>query len=208
MPLVSTRFGPVSTACLLCILLVLLLPLTAAAGIICGHITDADTGSPIAGAGVFARQPDGHYAGALAVSDQGGDWCLNDLTPGTYTLEFRVDNYVTAYVNGVVVADDISDVPLTLSRSPLTFDPPWPNPATAGVRLRLHLTRSAPIELGIYDVRGRLIQSWAAGLVEVGSREYFWDGRDAAGRPAPAGLYFARVRSSNTETMRPLILTR
>ncbi len=195
-------------ACLLLLLLVVSCPLTALAGTICGHITDVDTGLPVAGAGVFARQPAGDYAGALTVSDPNGDWCLENLAAGTYTLEFRVDNYVTAYVNNVVVADDVSTVPLTLSRTALTFDPPWPNPATAGVSLRLHLARPTPVELEIHDVRGRLIRSWTAALVDSGSREYFWDGRDANGRPAPAGLYLVRVRAGDTQTMRPLILTR
>ncbi len=184
------------------------LPFVALAGTVCGHITDADTGLPVAGTGVFARQSDGAYAGALAVSDAGGDWCIENLPAGTYTLEFRVDNYVTAFVNGVVVADIVSDVPLTLSRTALSFDPPWPNPASSGVKMRLHVSRPTPVELGIYDARGRLVRSWTAGQVDVGTREYFWDGRDTSGRPAPAGLYLARVRSGDALTMRPLILTR
>ena len=198
---------PASASVRALILIFLLASAPSVAGTVCGHITDADTGLPVAGAGVFVREPAGMYAGALAVSDAGGDWCV-DLAAGTYTLEFRVDDYVTAYVGGVVAANDLSDVPVALTRAAVTFDPPWPNPASAGVKMRVHLARPAPLDLRIYDARGRLVQAWTADTVENGAREYFWDGHDQSGRPAPAGLYLVRVRSGDTQTMRPVIMTR
>ena len=192
---------------LIALMLSSLLALPVLAGTVCGHITDADTGLPVAGAGVFVREPAGMYAGALAVSDAGGAWCM-DLAAGTYTLEFQVDDYVTAYVGGVVATSDLSDVPVALTRAAVTFDPPWPNPTSAGVKMRLHVARPAPVDLRIYDARGRLVQAWTADTVESGEREYFWDGHDLSGRPAPAGLYLVRVRSGDTQTMRPVIMTR
>ncbi len=185
-----------------------LLASTAFSGTICGHVSDADTGLPVAGAGVFVREPAGLYAGALAVSDDVGAWCIDNLAEGTYTLEFRVDDYVTAYVGGLVVVSDLSDVPVALTRAAVTFDPPWPNPATSAVKMRLHVARPAPVDLRIYDARGRLVRAWSAEAVDSGTREYAWDGRDGSGRPAPAGLYLVRVRSGDTEIMRPLIMAR
>lgn len=192
---------------LIALLLTSVLAVPILAGTVCGHITDADTGLPVVGAGVFVREPAGLYAGALAVSDAGGAWCV-DLAAGTYTLEFQVDDYVTGYVGGVIATSDLSDVPVALTRATVTFDPPWPNPASAGVKMRLHVARPAPVDLRIYDARGRLVQAWTADTVETGAREYFWDGHDLSGRPAPAGLYLVRVRSGDTQTMRPVIMTR
>lgn len=40
------------------ILILLALASSSSAGTICGHITDADTGQPVPGAGVFVREPD------------------------------------------------------------------------------------------------------------------------------------------------------
>ncbi|MFN2370797.1 MAG: carboxypeptidase regulatory-like domain-containing protein, partial [Candidatus Krumholzibacteriia bacterium] len=163
---------PTGLACLA--LLALFLAAPAAAGTVCGHITDADTGQPVAGAGVFVREPAGQYAGALAVSDAAGAWCIDGLAAGTYTLEFRVDDYVSAFVSGVVVTSDLSDVPVALTRAVLVLDPPWPNPASGAVKLRLHLARSAPVELRIHDARGRLVRAWIATDVAAGPREYLW----------------------------------
>jgi hypothetical protein len=199
---------PPGAITLVLVLLLVSFPVAALAGSICGNITDADSGLPVEGAGIFARHSGGAYAGALAVSDAVGDWCIDDLAPGIYTLEIRVDNYVTTFVNGIAVTDDISDVPLTVARAAVTFDPPWPNPSSSGVNLRLHVGRPTNMDLEIYDARGRLVQSWTASSSVVGTRDYFWDGKDKSGRPAPAGLYLVRVRSLDAQTTRPLILTR
>lgn len=181
---------------------------TALAGTICGTITDSDTGLPVTGAGIFARVADGTYAGSLAVSDPTGAWCIADLEPGIYTLEIRVDNYLTVYRNGIEVTSDVSAVPISVQRPRLTLDPPWPNPAISNVNMRLHVTRETAVDLGIYDLRGRLMASWNSGSVDIGSHDYQWNGRDSGGRDAPSGLYFIRLRSSEMQTTRPFILSR
>lgn len=188
--------------------LILAAPLAAMAGTVCGTITDGMSGSPIAGAGVFARLPDGSYAGSLAVSDLAGQWCIADLEPGTYTLEIRVDDYLTIYRNGIEVTSDVSAVPISVQRPRLTLDPPWPNPSVSRVNMRLHVTRESSVEMGIFDLRGRQVRSWTSGSVDVGSHDYHWDGRDAGGRDAPSGIYFIRLRSGDFQTTRPLVLSR
>jgi hypothetical protein len=204
----SHRDPPRKTISLLTIVFILAASVSAMAGTICGTITDGDSGLPVAGAGVFARLPDGTYAGALAVSDPTGHWCITDLVPGTYTLEIRVDNYLTVFRNGIQVTDDVSAVPISVLRPRLTLDPPWPNPAISGVNMRLHVTRESSVEMGIFDLRGRQVRSWISGSVATGSHEYHWNGRDAGGRDVPSGLYFIRLRSGDFQTTRPLVLSR
>jgi hypothetical protein len=181
---------------------------TAIAGTICGTVTDANTGLPVAGAGIFARYPDGSYAGALATTDAGGAWCLENLAAGTYTLEIRVDDYLTVYRNGIEVTGDLSNVPIAVTRAAVSLDPPWPNPAGEAVKMRVHVTRPAPLDLRVFDLRGRLVRAWTATSLDPGTREYTWDGRDLRGRLAPAGLYVIRMRSSDQLATRSLILTR
>jgi hypothetical protein len=60
-------------------------------------------------------------------------------------------------------------------------------------------------QLDIYDVRGRRVQRLA---VDLGAGEATWDGRDAAGAPAPAGVYFARLRAGDASTQRKVVLLR
>ncbi len=77
-----------------------------------------------------------------------------------------------------------------------------PNPFGASVTLTARgeaaKSLAAPLEVRILDVRGRLVRTLdldpAAAVV--------WDGRDAAGRAAPSGTYFALPRSAPAEPTR------
>jgi hypothetical protein len=61
-----------------------------------------------------------------------------------------------------------------------------PNPARGRVILE---TGDLPGVLRIYSQSGRLVRTMSAG------RSVTWDGRDHAGRPVPAGVYFASLAS-------------
>jgi flagellar hook assembly protein FlgD len=53
-----------------------------------------------------------------------------------------------------------------------------------------------PVTLGLYDVSGRRVRALFRGEATAGESDYEWDGRDDRGRPAAAGLYFARVQAA------------
>jgi photosystem II stability/assembly factor-like uncharacterized protein len=73
--------------------------------------------------------------------------------------------------------------------------PPVPNPSRGAVRLSLELPTATTVEAAIYDVSGRRVSALDSGPSAAGRRMLTWDGRDASGSPAPAGVYFARVRT-------------
>ena len=64
-----------------------------------------------------------------------------------------------------------------------------PNPFTAALRI----DRPAGATLELFDIRGRCVRRWASnGSLAV----IVWDGRDAAGRRAPPGLYWVRAKTA------------
>ncbi len=68
-----------------------------------------------------------------------------------------------------------------------------PNPSGAEVQFGLR-SESAPLrQVLILDARGRLVRVCAPSGADVAANTIRWDGRDAAGRPAPAGCYFWRI---------------
>ena len=74
----------------------------------------------------------------------------------------------------------------------LSFGRPYPNPAAAALRFALALPKPAGIELSVLDLQGRVV--WKLrDRFEAGYRTVVWDGRDAIGRRARAGVYFARL---------------
>ncbi|MBI5170887.1 MAG: hypothetical protein HZA61_15465, partial [Candidatus Eisenbacteria bacterium] len=82
-----------------------------------------------------------------------------------------------------------------------------PLPMRGGsLTIRFTLSRSGPVEVGVYDVRGARIRTLFSGVRSAGAQELPWDGRGSAS-PAPAGCYFVRVRAGVQEC-RPIVLLR
>jgi hypothetical protein len=71
--------------------------------------------------------------------------------------------------------------------------PPAPNPTGDGARWRLELTATERVNAGVYDLSGRLVRRIAGDVFPAGDVDLRWDGVDAQGRLAPAGLYLCCV---------------
>ena len=84
--------------------------------------------------------------------------------------------------------------------------PASPNPATAALRLPYVLPAAGRARLAIHDLRGRRVALLADGWREAGRHEARWDGRDAAGRPLPAGVYFAVLQLGRESRAQKLVL--
>ncbi|HPF36874.1 MAG TPA: carboxypeptidase regulatory-like domain-containing protein [Candidatus Krumholzibacteria bacterium] len=186
--------------------LLLLAAAPAAAGTLCGLVSDQVSGDPIPQAGVFIHQ-NGAWTGLAAASDASGHFCL-DLPAGTYSLEFRVDDHRSGWLDGVVVNDDTTDVQVPLARPAVALAAPWPNPAHGAAKLRLTVNRPADVTLDVLDARGRLVRRWSAAGAAPGALIHDWDGRDHAGRDVPDGLYLIRARAGDETVTRTLVLVR
>lgn len=62
-----------------------------------------------------------------------------------------------------------------------------------GAVLELVLPAAGAARVDVFDIRGRLVRPLLDDTMPAGSSTVRWDGRDAAGRPVPGGLYFARL---------------
>lgn len=73
-----------------------------------------------------------------------------------------------------------------------------PNPSSGIVAIEARVSRTATspaLEIGIYDVQGRLVRTLRA-VVRYGIAPAVWDGRDASGVPVASGRYWARLREA------------
>ena len=86
--------------------------------------------------------------------------------------------------------------------------PVRPNPAPGGTRIGFALPRAAPVRLRIYDAAGRLVRTLLDGTQPAGPGDRVWDGLDAAGRPAPAGVYFTRLEGPAGTAVARFLLVR
>ena len=70
-----------------------------------------------------------------------------------------------------------------------------PNPFRASTAIRFVIPDGGPAEydLRVFDVAGRIVRVLGEGSIEPGLHELPWDGRDAGGRDAAAGIYFYQL---------------
>ena len=84
-----------------------------------------------------------------------------------------------------------------------------PNPSVGTASISYTIDRQAAVSVDVYDVRGRNLRRLAAGDRETaGAHVLEWDGRDAAGRDVPSGVYFVRVTAGGRERAKKITLLR
>src|SRR5262249_14255099 len=90
----------------------------------------------------------------------------------------------------------------------LRLAPPVPNPASGPVVLALALPAAADPVLRVHDLAGRFVRSVPAGPLPAGIHSLRWDGRTAAGGPAPNGIYFLDVETAQGRRSTRVVVAR
>jgi hypothetical protein len=162
--------------------------------------------APVPNAGIFLFDNLDQYTGIYAATDVSGHYCLANVPSGTYTVQVRVDNYITAEVHDVLV-DDVTGVDIQ-TQTTVMFRQPWPNPATDHVNFGFDLRGGISTSLEVYDIRGRFVKGWRGQILNSGANKLFWNLRDFRGNPIAAGVYMVRLRTGDTAITRRFIHVR
>ena len=91
-----------------------------------------------------------------------------------------------------------TDTALTSSRSLLEVVEDVqisPNPVGEKLTLSFNLPEKMPMDISIYDLRGRKVHSLYQGMLKPGAHAYSWDGRSDKGKSIQPGWYVAVMRS-------------
>jgi subtilisin family serine protease len=82
----------------------------------------------------------------------------------------------------------------------------YPNPFNPATMIAFQLPAASRVEIAIFDVMGRNLRRLFTGELPAGAHRLPWDGRDEAGRPADAGVYFCKMKAGNFAASRKLLL--
>ena len=85
---------------------------------------------------------------------------------------------------------------------------PYPNPFRTSLSVPFELASPREVQLDVFDVSGRRIWGVAPGRMTGGTHVVTWDGRDAFGRKAAAGVYLIRIRAGRAEILHRAARTR
>jgi hypothetical protein len=83
-----------------------------------------------------------------------------------------------------------------------------PNPFSGSTTIRFHLPVRNEVELSVFDIGGRRLQTLASGTLEAGDYTVHWDGRDETGEKVAAGIYFYRLEGSEVDETRKMVVLR
>lgn len=84
-----------------------------------------------------------------------------------------------------------------------------PNPTRSSTTIEFRLPEPTRGSVALFDAAGHLVRTLAAEAeMPAGTHTLEWDGMDAAGRPAPSGLYIYRLTTPTGALSRRLTLTR
>lgn len=163
------------------------------------------------------------FGDSLAVITSGCPWPWGDWTWYQATLDLSAYCGETDVTIGFhVVADDnadigMDDILLDTIQVPVSDtgmdNVPWiftslSNPARSQVRFLLGTHGEVDISITVYDNAGRVVTVINSSALAPGNNLIVWDGLDACGYPAPAGVYFIECVSSNYRMTESVILLR
>jgi hypothetical protein len=130
-----------------------------------------------------------------------------------WTLGTTVADRVERGVSVDLKLDDLTDTTFVSPPPPpgvfesrsLVVDP---NPSPGQCVLRFSLAAPRRGSLVVFDAGGREVCALESGSFSAGGHAPLWDGRDAAGRAVPDGVYFARLRLDQGIETRRIVIRR
>jgi hypothetical protein len=139
-----------------------------------------------------------------------GDWYVLDLhgyPGGPFDVWIDLDYEDICYMpysseEGLVLDKEITDSETPLIAS-FTLLQNYPNPFNPNTNIRYEIPAACHVRLKIYDVAGRLVETFVDRNEPSGRYIIPWDGRDDAGRKMASGIYFYRLQAGSfTDTKR------
>ncbi len=83
-----------------------------------------------------------------------------------------------------------------------------PNPFHTSTRIEFDAAHAGPVQLEIFDVRGRRVRRLNLDAPAPGGQAIWWDGRSEDGSPVAAGIYFVRQPSEPGRPARRIVRLR
>ena len=81
-----------------------------------------------------------------------------------------------------------------------------PNPFNPSTKITYSVEEASVVSVQIFDLTGRLVQSYEPGFQFIGTYSVTWEGQLADGMPAPSGIYFYRISAGDQSLVQRMLL--
>ena len=106
-------------------------------------------------------------------------------------------------LDGTVSRFGPSEVVVPRAASELTLSDPFPNPADETLTIHYELTQNGSVELNIYDLSGRLVETLVSGEQTAGRHSVNWDSSTSA-----TGVYLLRLEANGETITKRAVISR
>lgn len=97
--------------------------------------------------------------------------------------------------------------PTALAGATVRLKPAVPNPFNPRTRIRWTQASAGPVDLAVFDLRGRRVRQLVQATRPAGAHEAVWSGTDDGDRGVPSGVYFVHLEVSGVpKTQRVLLM--
>lgn len=72
----------------------------------------------------------------------------------------------------------------------------YPNPFNPTTNIDFEMSRAGEVDITIYDLNGRMVNTIASGYMEIGSHTVKWNGLDSHGNTVASGVYFYTMKAN------------
>jgi hypothetical protein len=127
---------------------------------------------------------------------------------GSYYKLSALDIHGNESGYALLVPNATTDAVEAAAPAVLWLEPAKPNPTRGVSTVRFRMPREGGVTLTLFDQQGRPVRELLRGVRPAGEHTAWWDGRDAAGRRAPAGIYFYRLLALGVTRIQRIALIR
>jgi endoglucanase len=84
----------------------------------------------------------------------------------------------------------------------------YPNPFNGATLISFYLPRQEEIDLAVFSLDGRLVNTLMQGSLTAGRHSVIWNGKNQLEQNAASGVYFVRLKSETSQLSRLMILNK
>jgi len=82
----------------------------------------------------------------------------------------------------------------------------YPNPFNPSTNIAFELSKTTPVTIDIYNVKGQRVKSFGTGTYSAGHHIVTWNGADDFGQPVASGVYFYRMQTEGYIGVKKMLL--
>jgi len=168
-----------------------------------GKVIDQKNQQPVAGVAVWLEGTE-YYA----LSDINGDYALDNIPDGIYTIIVGGQNYhKRIYMHfGIGIYAEINQAPPEKPPEDFRLEQNYPNPFNPRTTVSYQLPTASNVKLEIFDSLGRHVITLANGRQNAGLHMEIWNAENADHKKVASGVYYCRLQAGNWQNILKMIL--